>query len=57
LERIMDEPREEDLEDKPPVPGVQEDTEVPGEEPVPEEDFMNPEDADADETIDNKEEE
>jgi hypothetical protein len=51
------EPREEDLPDKPPIPDVEEDHEVPGEEEVPEEDFQSPIEAATSETTDDREEE
>jgi hypothetical protein len=37
----MEEPREEDLPPKPEVPEVDEDNQVPGEDPVAEEDFTD----------------
>jgi hypothetical protein len=67
LERIMTvvmetptavpEPEEAMLPDKPPVPEVEEDNVVPGEEPVPAEEFQSPEEAAANPETDNTEHE
>lgn len=55
------EPAETDLPDKPAIEEIPEEEgdepSVPGEEEVPEEDFHTPEEADADEEVDNKESE
>jgi hypothetical protein len=55
MEPAQPEPAESDLPDKPPVPQVEEDNSEPGEEPVDEAEYQDPDVAAADPETDNAE--